>query len=263
MHRTGHILLLHHSDGERLRHVTDWLGAGLSNEEKILYVDVAGYGEEALVATLTRQGLSAATRLSEGRLEFVGLDEFLRLSEQDELVDRALDEQGFPGVRLAVRGDSLSKIVSAEEHLALERTLARLCHTRPVSVLCQYDGRTTHGPELATALDLHPDWVYEADLSMRRRGHVIRIEGELDTLDGEVLVRSLSRMTQDLATEPVLALDLRNVDALTPGACRALLEGTRRFRERGGLVHCGTPSGDAGWLVRMWMDHDVTNFELF
>ena len=44
VHRTGHILLLHHSEGERMRYVADWFTAGLLTDDMLLYVDVAGWG---------------------------------------------------------------------------------------------------------------------------------------------------------------------------------------------------------------------------
>ena len=53
----GHILLLHHSEGERMRHVADWFGAGLASEQKVLYVDVAGWGPDVLYPELARHGL--------------------------------------------------------------------------------------------------------------------------------------------------------------------------------------------------------------
>ncbi len=258
----GHILLLHHSEGERMRHVADWFGAGLASEQKVLYVDVAGWGPDVLYPELARHGLDVRGPLKREQLEFIDLEDFLTLDEDGcfSSVTRAQDE--FSGVRLALRCDALADLVDPHRHADIERRLATLCHTRPVSVLCQYDGRTTQGAELARVLDLHPDWVYEAGLSVHRRGHVIRVAGELDTLDGEVLVRSLNRMTNELDAGHVLALDLRRVDALTVGACRALLEGTRAFRERSGRVRCGLPGGSSGQLLRAWLPSRAPNFEL-
>jgi hypothetical protein len=117
-------------------------------------------------------------------------------------------------------------------------------------VLCQYDARTTGSAGLALALELHPDWVFEAQIKVRRRGHVIEVAGILDSLDGEVLSLALQRMTVDLGTHSVLALDLREVDALTVGACHALIEGTLAFRKRGGAVRCGVAVGRSGELLR-------------
>jgi DcmR-like sensory protein len=262
VHRTGHILLLQHSENERLRYVASWFGAGLANEDKLLYVDVAGWGQDVLVPGLARHGFDATMPHKSGQLEFLDLDDFLTTDEDGGFphLTRALAESA--GVRLALRGDAVAAQVGREAHIAVERRLAALCHTRRVSALCQYDGRTTQGDDLAGALDLHPDWVYEADLSMHRRGHVIQVAGELDTLDGDILERSLRRMTEALPTDRVLALDLREVDALTLAACRALVEGTRLFRERSGRVRCGLPAGSAGQLLRTWVPPGNPGLEL-
>src|SRR6476619_7646300 len=158
MDRTGHILLVHHSEGERMRFVAGWFAAGLASEDKLLYVDVAGWGVDKLTAGLSARGLHVDFALREKRLEFVTLEDMLDVG---------------------VRG-GLS-----------ERELEHLCHEGRMSVLCQYDGRTTLGADLTRALDLHPDWVYEADLSLRRLERVIRVEGTIDTLDDEVLEHSL------------------------------------------------------------------------
>ena len=245
-----------------MRHVADWFCAGLASEQKVLYVDVAGWGPEVLYPELARHGLDVRGPVKRGQLEFIELEDFLPLGEDGYFssLTRAQDE--FSGVRLALRCDAVADLVGPHRHADIERRLAALCHTRPVSVLCQYDGRTTQGTELSRVLDLHPDWVYEAALSVHRRGHVIRVAGELDTLDSEVLVRSLSRMTEELDADRVLALDLRRVDALTVGACSALMEGTRAFRERSGRVLCGMPAGSPGQLLRAWVSARATNFEL-
>jgi len=221
---------------------------------------VAGWGVDKLTAGLSARGLHVDFALREKRLEFVTLEDMLDVGVRGGLSERALDE-GYPGVRLAVRGDAVSRAVGPDEHLAVERELEHLCHEGRMSVLCQYDGRTTLGADLTRALDLHPDWVYEADLSLRRLERVIRVEGTIDTLDDEVLEHSLQRMTLDLPTDEVLALDLRHVQAVTPAACEALLRGTRAFRDRGGRVRCGLPAGDSGRLLST-LTHDADRFEV-
>jgi hypothetical protein len=244
-----------------MRYLADWFAAGLLNEDKLFYVDVSDWGEDAILASLAGRGLDVERALEGKRLEFVTLDEMLHLGLEGGLVERALVDQGNTGVRLAVRGDSVADHVGHDQQVAIETELARVCHSRHASVLCQYDGRTTQDGQLGVALDLHPDRVYEADLSLRRRGRVIQVEGLLDTLDGEVLTRSLHRMTFDEPTTSPVVLDLRQVEALTVGACRALVDGTRAFRERGGRVTCGTPAGDAGALLQTVVS-DAVRFEL-
>jgi hypothetical protein len=230
--------------------VADWFGAGLAAEDKLLYVDVAGWGVDALATDLGSRGFAVERALEGKHLEFVSAEDLLHVADPDGLVGRALHDEEHAGLRLAVRCDALLSSVSTEDYLALEQRLSDLCHVCRVSTLCQYDGRTTQGESLIQALELHPDWVFEGDLNMRRRGHVIQVEGMLDTLDGEVLVRSLDRMTRGLAIDEPLALDLRAIDGLTVGACESVIAGTRHFRDRGGLVRCGSPTGESGWLLR-------------
>jgi hypothetical protein len=262
MHRTGHILLLHHSEGERMRYVADWFNAGLLVEDKLLYVDVAGWGVDQLSAGLAGRGFNVDRVLVDKRLEFVTLEDMLTVDVEGGLVDRALSDESHHGVRMAVRGDSGAQTIGRAAYEQVEKSLARLCRTRRVSVLCQYDGRTTRGPALELTLDLHPDWVYESDLSVLRRGRVIRIEGMVDSLDGDVLRRSLERMTRDLSTTSVLALDLRQVDSLTPGAFRALVEGTRAYRDSGGRVRCALPETDMGRLLTTTGTRNTLGFEV-
>lgn len=262
MHRTGHILLLHHSEGERMRYVADWFNAGMLVEDKLLYVDVAGWGVDQLSAGLAGRGFNVDRALVDKRLEFVTLEDMLTLDVQGGLVDRTLSDDAHYGVRMAVRGDAGAQTIGQAAYEQVERSLARLCHTRRVSVLCQYDGRTTQGPALELALDLHPDWIYESDLSVLRRGHVIQIEGMVDSFDGDVLRRSLERMTRDLATDRVLALDLRQVASLTPGVLGALVEGTRAYRDGGGRVRCALPETDVSPMLTRMGTRDTIGFEV-
>ena len=154
-------------------------------------------------------------------------------------------------MRLTVRQDALAEVIGQADAESVEQRVAMSCHEAPLSVLCQYDGRTTVGDSLSQALDQHPDWVFEADLSVHHRGHVIQVEGLLDTLDEQVLVRSLSRMSRWLNPAEPMALDMRAVKAMSAGAGRAILAGTVAFRQRGGFVQVGTPPGDRGDIVRI------------
>lgn len=263
MHRTGHILLLHHSEGERMRYVADWFGAGVANDDKVFYVDVSGRGVEPLTADLAARGLRADRALREGRLEFVSLADLLDVGVRGRLDRPALAAEGFAGVRLAVRSDAVARRLDPDAYRTLEEQLARLCRRSRVSVLCQYDGRTTGSDQLTVALALHPDWVAASDLSLLHRDHVIQVEGLLSTPNAPLLARSLRRMTQDLDADKVLALDLRQADALTPGACEALLEGTSDYRARGGHVRCGLPpGGDWGRVLSHLLAPEDDTFEL-
>lgn len=263
MHRTGHILLLHHSEGERMRYVADWFGAGLANEDKLVYVDVVGRGVDTLTAELAARGFRTDRALRDKRLEFVSLEDLLEMGVGEGSCQPALRAERFSAVRLALRSDAVAARLDPDAYRALEERLAGLCRQSRVSVLCQYDGRTTDADQLTVALGLHPDWVYASDVSLLHRDHVIQVEGVLSTPNAGLLALSLSRMTLELDTDKVLALDLRQADALTPGACQALLDGTRDYRERGGRVRCGLPpGGDWGRVLSHLLAPDDDSFEL-
>jgi anti-anti-sigma regulatory factor len=95
-----------------------------------------------------------------------------------------------------------------------------------------------------------------------RRGRVIQLEGMVDSLDGDLLRRTLERMTRDLPTSDVLVLDLRQVDSLTPGAFGALVEGTLAFRDSGGRVRCALPETDVGRLLVTTGTRNTVGFEV-
>ena len=238
MHGTGHILCLHHTERERFRVVADWFLAGAADEAKLLYVD-ADYGQDVVVPGLEAQGFAAARALQTGRLELITSDDVSGVGSLDAILERFVRDDEFSGVRLSVRPAAVTRHMDLPDHEALEDSFRRLARERRLSTLCQYDARTTHGADLGDALRRHPDWVFEADLSVRRLGHVVTVGGSADSFDGEVLERSLRRMAADMATDQPLVLDMRHGTALTLGAAHALVSGTQAFRDRGGSVLCG------------------------
>ncbi len=261
MHRTGHILLLHHSEGERLRTVADWFRAGLRNDERIVYVDVAGWGAYAILQAFENRGLDLRQVRDAGRFRIVTLEDFAAPDGLERLLEESHGE-GYASARVACRTDVVGEQRHEEEYLALEARIARACHQLPVSVMCQYDARTTTGERLATAVSLHPDWVYESGLNVQRRGRHIAVMGNVDSWDGEVLARSLRRMVQELPADSAVELDLTGVANLTAAASRALLEGTEAFREKGGRVRCHPPEGKVGWLLRVLDSEHHPHFTL-
>jgi hypothetical protein len=70
-------------------------------------------------------------------------------------------------------------------------------------------------------------------------------------------------MTRNLPTDQAVALDLREAKGLTVGACRALLAGSKQFRDRGGQVRCGVPPGQPGQMLRTLLDKNDISFQLF
>ena len=251
LHRTGHVLLVHHSEGERLRWLAQWCGAGLDRGEQVVYVDVADWGSEQLTDAFMDRGLDVTRAVKDGRFCFVGADTVLELGGgRDDVVTAAL-QQGFQGVRLAVRQDALAPRLGPARAELVEQRLEALCNEAPLSVACQYDGRLTSGAALGRALDLHPHWVFTAGLSLHRSGHVIQVDGRLDVWDEELVVKSLERMTRHLSPTVPLLVDLRQAQLASVAVARAVIRGTEAFRGRHGLTRLGLPSGSGAELVRL------------
>jgi hypothetical protein len=251
VHRTGHVLLVHHSEGERLRWLADWCGAGLDLDEQVVYVDVADWGSEQLTAAFAGRGLDITRPVKDGRFCFVGVEAVLGLGDgRDDIVTAAL-QQGFEGVRLTVRGDALAARLGAEEAELVEQQLEAVCSDAPLSVACQYDGRLATDASLAKALSLHPHWVFTAGLSLHHSGHVIRIEGQLDAWDVELVVRSLERMTRHLSPAVPLLVDLRRAELGSVAIAKAVIQGTDAFRARRGLTRIGLPEGSGADLLAL------------
>jgi hypothetical protein len=258
----GHLLLVHHSDGERLRWLAQWCAAGLDGGEQVVYVDVAGWGTEQLTNALADRGLDVTSAVKNGRFCFVGAETVLGLgSESDDVVTAAL-QQGFDGVRLAVRQDALAESLGPGEAELVEQRLEALCSEAPLSVACQYDGRLMSDAWLVKALDLHPHWVVTTGLSLHRSGHVIQVEGRLDVWDEELLVRSLQRMTRHLSLAVPLLIDLRRAELVSVAVARAVIRGTEAFRARSGLTKIGLPEGSGADLVRLVQDTGDVLLEL-
>jgi len=261
MHRTGHVLFLHHTERERIRVVADWFRAGASDEAKLLYVDV-DYGQDVVVRGLEAEGFTAARALESGRLELITSDDVSGAGSLDAILERFVRNDDFSGVRLSVRPAAVARHMDLPHHEALEDSFRRLALERRLSTLCQYDARTTLGADLGDALRRHPDWVFEADLSVRRLGHVVKVGGSADSFDGEVLERSLRRMAADLATDRPLVLDMRQGTALTLGAAHALISGTQAFRDRGGSVLCGVDTDTSEVLQTVVAVRAPRHFEI-
>lgn len=250
MHRTGHSLLLHYSEKERLTWLADWFLAGFGIGERAVYVDVAGWGREDLVAAFERRGFDIAGPLRSGQLAIVPRDVALDLGGQghDNLYAEALRD-GFSGLRLSIRQDALTATVGEEAAAEFEQQVDVLCSEVPISVACQYDGRRIGGEDLTHVVDQHTTWLFETEFSLHHRGRVIEVEGSLDSFDSDVLHRALARMTDRLPGGSAVTLDLRHLKGITKGACDALVEGTAALRARGGAVRVVAPPGSPSWLL--------------
>jgi len=92
-------------------------------------------------------------------------------------------------------------------------------------------------PFLPAVIDAHPHAVHGPCVTIGSDGHCVHLTGELD-LDGGGLVEAvLWRARQDGASAAnVVVVDLSELDFMDVAGFRALLAGTRQWRERGGTL---------------------------
>lgn len=231
----GHILLLHGSESERRSDLAAWVLRGLENDEKVIYAEVGGLPPERSVMRILRnKGIDAAAAASEGRLVVRPLTEPYPPGRLVGMVDRALTE-GYRGLRVSAEASEVLTIMSWEAHNEAERSVDRLCRTNYLSALCQYEQARTVDDLLQDAASSHAaGGIRQRALHIGHDADRLVLVGEIDVSNHEILACAL-RAAAD-RTSGTMRLDLSQVDFLGAAGCRALHDGTSRFRDQGGRV---------------------------
>jgi anti-anti-sigma factor len=251
----GHLLLLHETESERRAGLATWARRGLECDEKILYIETGDEPpEHAVLAVLAAWGLDVEAATAEGRLQVVPLVEFYP-SGFRPMAERALAD-GFPAVRISAEAGVISTLLSEQAHVDVENALDVLCHTRPVSALCQYDAAPTPHP----ATSIHARGIRERQLQTGRSDEGLILAGEIDHFNGALLTEVLRATTSEGGG--TFRLDLSRVTFLGSAGARALLEGTKRFRDRGGHVLLLAPQPIVGRALGILGIEQVPNVEL-
>lgn len=237
----GHLLLLHRTEHDRAAALAAWARHGLDRGERVVLIEPedAAYPDSA-TTVLRSHGTDPAAFLARGQLQVLAADRDLySLQGQVDLVEGALRD-GFPGVRVTARAEAGDSLVDGQEHADLERAMNRLCHTRPVSALCQYEADLA--PMMLHAVcGMHADGIVEAQLRCRTTRDGLSLAGDVDVSNHEVLRFALRAATTTESTED-LVVDLTDVGFLDVCGARALLTGTTEHREAGGRLRLLRPS---------------------
>jgi anti-anti-sigma factor len=231
----GHLLLLHHSEQERSSKLAAWVRRGLENDEKVVYTEACGASEEgSLLTALRGNGIDAVAATAEGRLCVIPVPEFYPAGGQLPVVERALAE-GYRGLRIAAEASTALTFLSWPAYMAIEREIDEIARTHPLSAMCQYEQPTTVDDHLSEVVASHLEGIREWLLSTGEGddGELI-LAGEIDVSNSELLACAL-RVATSRAPE-TFRLNLARVDFLSAGACRAIAEGTRQFRDDSGTV---------------------------
>lgn len=243
----GHILLLHASESERLAGVTAWVRRGLDRDEKVICTEAADIApERSLLAVLAERGVDVAAATASGRLEMLPLEDLYPPAGRGGIVDRALAE-GFGGVRFTAEATAALSMLSGEAYLMVEREADRLCRTRPVSALCQYE-RSATKTRLCELVALHSS-VRQSHLRVGADAHGTILTGQIDTANADMLAAALHAATNTAAQ--VVWLDLGAVEFMDAAACGVLASVTRVFRDGGGYVLLVRPQQSVERALRL------------
>lgn len=231
----GHLLLIHHNEQERRAGVATWVNRGLELGEKTIYIEPPGEpASRSLMRVLDEHGVSAAAAVQRGQLQIVLADYDVYSPEHlGGLVDQAL-LQGYPAVRFSGEAATACNVVPRSDHMDIEWATDRLCHTQPVSVMCQYSLALAR-KALPAVSAMHLDGVRERLLQTGRRPDGIALVGEVDVSNRDVLHFVLQAATVDVTAAPFV-VDLSSLEFLDVAGARTLLTATKSYREGGGRV---------------------------
>jgi anti-anti-sigma factor len=231
----GHILLLYGSEAERLSALAAWARRGLENDEKVIYTEARETPpERSVVRLLQDDGIDVASATAEGRLVVRPVAEGFPPGGQAGMLERALAE-GYRGLRLSAEASSILTVMPQAAHIGVERDFDRLCRTYPLSAMCQYEQRVIAGDRLQDVTSSHlSGGIRQRALSTAQRdGHLV-LAGEIDVSNNDILTCVL-RAAAEQASQ-TLRLDMSRVEFIAAAGCRALDDGTLRFRRHGGQV---------------------------
>jgi anti-anti-sigma factor len=245
----GHLLLLHHTEEERSAKLAAWVRRGLENDEKVVYTEVDGRSEEAsLLAVLRQNGVDAVAAAAEGRLSVIPIPDFYPAGGQLPVIERALAE-GYRGLRIAAEASTALTFLTWPAYMAVEREIDEITRTHPLSAMCQYEQASTVDDHLSDVVSSHLTGIREWLLSTGDGDGELVLAGEIDVSNAELLTCALRAATSRAAD--TLRLNLVRVDFLSAGACRAIAEGTRQFRDDSGTVLLVEPQPPIASVLRL------------
>jgi len=234
----AHVGLVYSTDAARDECLAAFVGTGLQRGEQVVLM--AEPDDHTWQAPLALRGVDAARAAREGSLTTLDPPRFYPARGQAALIERML-ATGRPGLRLAADAEAALGYLGAAGYRRVEQEMEHLCAVRPVTLLCQLQADTTReqapAPPLPAIIDAHPHALHGPCVTIGRDCHGVQLTGELD-LDGGGLVEAvLGRVAQDGASAAkVITVDLSELDFMDVAEFRALLAGTRQWRERGGIL---------------------------
>ena len=257
----GHVGLVYPDAAVRDERLAAFVGTGLQRGEQVVLM--AEPDDHTWQARLALHGVDAGRAAREGSLTTLDPPRFYPAQGQAALVERML-ETGRPGLRLAAHAEAALDYLGEAGYRRVEQEMEHLCAVRPVTLLCQLRAETTRGqepvPSLPAVIDAHRHALHSRYVTINRDVHGVQLTGELDLDCGGLVEAVLGRAAQDGAKDDrkdgasaakVIVVDLSELDFMDVAGFRALLAGTRCWRERGGTLVLAGAGGIARRVIEI------------
>lgn len=233
----GHLLLVHNGEQQRRAGLAAWVRRGLELGAKILYFEpVDEPAGRTLMGVLRDHEIRADAAVGRGQLQVLPADgEAYTQASMSSFVDEAL-AAGYPTVRWSAEAETAWSVMSRTAHADLEWSTDELCHTRPVSILCQYPAALSQAT-LQAVCAMHRAGVRESLLHTSPVPGGIALAGEVDVSNEAILRSSLMAAgSRSEVGRGFFVVDLSRLGFLDVAGAKALLTGTTAHRTNGGRV---------------------------
>lgn len=221
------------SEDERRSTLSYWIVSGLQGGEGFVYAEPDESQESSwLSAALDGTPVDIDRAREDGLLLQVPMSDFYSVNASTMLVALA-KAKGFRRLRLASDARQGLKLLDEPTYLKYERGLAAACATTPVAALCQFDAEAA-GSWLTEVSLMHMDYGPASMFSAVPDDETVALFGEVDISNDDRMTEAL-RLTASRA-DGSMKVDLSGLTLLSAAGCRAMIEGTDRYRAHGGHV---------------------------
>ena len=238
----GHAVLIHRGPVDRARAAAGWAVQGVAAGQQVLFEASDRTDADAFLMALDTLGAD----LESDEVQVLEAGTVNSAALLLDRVERALD-LGYLGLRLAGANGPLLAVLADEDYTRHESAVEEMSHRLPVTPLCAFDASALSPEVVDRAIRQHAR-VSGPDFRVEVGPMSLTFTGRLDDAAQRTVVLSLERVVETShGTTPMISIDLTAVSLLTAECARTFIEGSRAFRESGGLVE--VLSGPAGRLV--------------
>jgi anti-anti-sigma factor len=255
-----HVMLLHDSEAQRTGNLGGWVLGGLRRRDRVFCPPGSReHDVEDLLSVLAggdrnlRRSLEAA--VAEGRLLMPTAGDYYGRGRLEAMRAQALAD-GFIGVRFIGEAVTALSLLGPGGCLEFEADLDVVCEDGRAAAICFYDQRVVpHGLTL-DHVPVHAGGLQGNMFALADAGGALRLDGELDASNAELLQEVLTAASDRQAPGSRLRLQIGEDAFFDIAAARAILLGTSAFRDDGGRVRLRIASAPVRQLFALLgMEH--------